>query len=468
MNSSWRRFSLFGKRAGHTVCVCAVALMGILFLAAMPGGARAVTVTKLSWDSKEKYTRFVMEFDSYPKCRVVDSISDKGYFYVDIYGMATTYRRRLLNVNDNTLRYIDAVSYPEHNVLRLVFYLKDLKAIYKISRVAEPVRLVVDTVRDSHDTKEAPMDIAVATQAPRAPDAPTAVEATGTTIARTQIEIASLPGKAMPAIPEPLSTPRPTMAPGRKKVVIIDPGHGGANNGAMSKHQVGGRLVAEKELTLQFAIQLKKIIDASPNMVAILTRTDDSNVALQDRVDFAERQTGDMFISLHLNEPGSGSPTARGMEMYYLSTEGTVSGAIKEIEAKENRDVGLPSRGAGEGTLVKKLLTEWEKSKLESMQYESYVGCLKLHESFQTLPFFRNNNRGIKSAGFVVLKNFRMPAVLVEIGFITSREDLNSLINPQFQQATGLLIFNALNKYFAENDAGFRPQPVNLSLVRGQ
>ena len=140
MNSSLRRFSLFGKPAGHTVCVCAVALMGILFLAAMPSGADAVTVTKLSWDSKEKYTRFVMEFDSYPKCRVVDSISDKGYFYVDIYGMATTYRRRLLNVNDNTLRYIDAVSYPEHNVLRLVFYLKDLKAIYKISRVAEPVR----------------------------------------------------------------------------------------------------------------------------------------------------------------------------------------------------------------------------------------------------------------------------------------------------------------------------------------
>jgi N-acetylmuramoyl-L-alanine amidase len=442
-------------------------LWGVCLFLAVASAAPAISVTKLSWDSKDKYTRFVMEFDQYAKCRIVDSIADKGFFYIDIYGMSMNYRRRLLSVNDNQLRYIDALTYPEHGVLRLVFYVKDPGAVYKIARVHDPVRLVVDTVMGAGETKEAPQDIAVSGAGQVHIAAQPAIPSTGTTISRTQIEIASLPGASIiPAIPEPMATPRPTIAPGKKKVVIIDPGHGGENRGAISRNKIDGRQIPEKELTLQFAIQLKKVIDASPNMVAILTRTDDSNVALQERVDFAERQTGDLFISLHLNEPGSGNPNARGVEMYYLSAQGTVRGAMKEIEAKENRDVGLPaSRSTGDTPLVKKLMTEWEKSKLESMQYESYVACTKFNESFQALPFFRNNNRGIKDADFVVLKNFRMPAVLLEIGFISSSEDLKSLINPQFQQATGMLIYNGLNKYFAENDPGFRPHPIDLALL---
>jgi N-acetylmuramoyl-L-alanine amidase len=426
--------------------------------------AAAAAVTKISWDSKPKYNRFVMQFDEYLKYNVVDAIKDKGYFYIDIYGITTNYKRRLLKVNDNVVKYVDAVCYPEHSVLRLVFYTTNLNCAFKVSRTPAPARIVVDTVKDTTiniDAKQFSEPV-IASESKSSSMASLGISAPANAVS-APVTVQTTPVK-VPPIPEPRLKPM-YASPGKKKCIIIDAGHGGENSGATSNNLIGGRKIAEKELTLQFAYHLKRIIDQSPNMVGILTRTDDRIVSLEDRVRFAENHQGDFFISIHMND-GGGNRNARGMEIYYLDEKGTVAGAEKAVQERENLDVGGNSKSRkGTPPLLKTILTDLERRNLEDWQYESWVMCKRVEESFQDLPFYRQFNRGIKSANFVVLKNYSMPAVLLEVGFITNREDLQYLINPQFQQATAIMTYNALNNYFAECDPGFNSQTINVSSV---
>ncbi len=428
-------------------------LLTLLLMLSM--NATAAMVQKISWKTESAYNRFTVVFDEGVKYNTVDSIKDKGFFYVDIYGLKTVYSSRLLNIDDDAaLRYVHAVSYPEHGVLRLVFYLKERTGTFRITRLGDPAQLVVDTVKNQAMPMPPPPEgkpmaenqSATATLRPTAtPNASTASDPGGP--------------EFLPRIPEPKLRP-PGSPPGTSKIVIIDPGHGGGNTGAQSNHQIAGKTIYEKDVVLQFAYRLKQVIDASPNMVAFISRPQDQVMPLEDRVRFAEKNLGDIFISLHLND-GAGNPNARGVEIYYLNEKGTVSGAEKALQDRENMDLG-GTTSATEGTpLLKKILTDLERGRLEDWQYESYLACKHFIDSLNRMSFFRLNNRGIKNANFLVLKNFEMPAILLEIGFITNKEDLNYLVNPTFQQTTAVLIYNALNRYFAQSDPNFKPRMLN-------
>lgn len=410
--------------------------------------ATAATVRKISWKTESAHNRFTVLFDEAVKYNTVDSIREKGFFYIDIYGLGTVYSSRLLTIDDDpSLRYVHAVSYPDHGVLRLVFYVKERTAAFRITRLAEPPQMVVDTVRDAArgmppppEGRQADADPLSATLNPSA----------------TPDTAASGP-EFLPRIPEPRAKP-PGSSPGTTKIVVIDPGHGGANTGAQSSEKINGRIVYEKDVVLQFAYRLKQVIDGSPNMVAFITRPQDQIMSLEDRVKFAEKNLGDIFISLHLND-GAGNPNARGVEIYYLNEKGTVTGAEKALQDRENMDVGAGGSVAkGAAPLLKKILTDLERGKLEDWQYESYLACKHFMDSFNRMGYYRLNSRGIKSANFLVLKNFEMPAVLLEIGFITNKDDLRYLVNPSFQQATAVLIYNALNQYFSVSDPNFKPR----------
>lgn len=431
-------------------------LLAIALVAAALCHASGAVVKEVSWDSKYVYTRFVAEFDQPVNFLVTDSIAQKGYFYVDIHGVTTNYRRRQIEVNDNVIRTVDALSYQDHGVLRLVFYLKSTNNSVKVTQVANPPRIVVDVIPGSGG------DSAV----PPAGTTSRLSTATGLTPAQAARAAAAPPaattrqGFSLPNIPEPPQTVATPGAPGKKKVVIIDPGHGGSNRGTESHVEIGGRKIPEKELTFQFASQLKQVIDASPNMVAIMTRTDDSNVALSDRVKFAEDQRGDLFLSIHMND-GAGNDAARGVEVFFLTERGSSDAAVQSVEKRENFEVGDHSFFGRSGQpLLKTILTDLEKGTLDTLKYESYEVAKKIIESLQQIPFFSANNRGIKDAGFLVLKNFKMPSVLVEVGFLTNEMDARWLVNPRFQRVTAVGLYNALGEYFASVDPGFRQRPL--------
>lgn len=432
----------------------------LVLLAASVSLLQAATVTRIAWDPPNPaFNKFILEFDEVPRYNVVnDKLESANYFYIDFYGLKQDYKRRLLEINnDPFIKYVDALSFPDSNVLRLVFYVKQAGTVYDVQTASSPPAIHVYTTKAGAVVPNT--GTSVASIMPGKPES----NGLSQNVSVTTEGISTQVGFEIPRIPEPDEQQARQKSSG-KKYIIIDPGHGGANGGASSDIKVGSRKIQEKELTIKFAYELKKLIDSNPEMVGLLTRVDDSNVGLQDRVKMAEENKGDggnLFISLHLNDAPNNA-NARGMEVYFLNQKGTVDAAVREIEAKENRDVGI-SQSAGGNSILKSLLTDFEKDKLEDWQYESYIFCRRLEQSMLTSPYFAKHNRGVKNANFVVLKNFEMPAVLFEIGFISNTDELRNLMDSKFQQLTAALIYNSINAYFQENDPSFRPKYVSVS-----
>lgn len=444
---------LFSKHISAPPAILLVLLM--IFLCSSAGAAK---VTRISWDpANPSFNKFILEFDALPKYNVVDNLAESNFFFVDFYGLQQGYKRRLLEIdNDPLLKYVDALSYPDSDVLRLVFYAKQAYTRFDIQTSTNPPSIIIYTLPKGGVAPVTGITVAGTDMTPTPGNKPVLQPALTTSSISTQV------GFEIPKIPEPGSSLTQQYSSG-KKFIIIDPGHGGANGGASSDIKVGGRLLNEKELTIKFAYELKKLIDNHPNLVGLLTRVDDSNVGLRERVKIAEENSGDagnLFVSLHLNDAPK-NPNARGMEVFFLNQKGTVDAAVREIEEKENSEVGISSSAGGK-SLLSSMLTELEQVKLQDWQYESYIFCRRLEQSLLTWPYFAKFNRGVKNANFVVLKNFEMPAVLLEIGFISNTEELKNLIDPKFQQMTAILVYNAINAYFAENDSSFQPQYVPM------
>ncbi len=439
----------------HSLIKAAMALVfATLFL--LP--ASGETVTRVSWDPPNpKYNKFILEFDSIPRYNVVDDLAESNFFYIDFYGLKQSYKRRLLEIeNDPILKYVDALSYPDSGVLRLVFYAKQPNTKFDIQVISGPPSIIIYTLAPGATAPDSGVTVANSNTS-------ITVSSVSADTPVTTAGISTQVGFEVPKIPEPDAKIARQHSRG-KKYIMIDPGHGGANGGASSDVSVGGRKLQEKELTIKFAYELKKLIDSHPDLVGLMTRVDDSNVGLRERVKIAEDNRGDagnLFISLHLNDAPQ-NPNARGMEVYFLNQKGTVDAAVRQIEEKENRDVGVSDESSGQ-SLLNTMMTEMKKQKLEDWQYESYIFCRRLEQSMLTAPYFAAHNRGVKNANFVVLKNFEMPAVLLEIGFISNTQELKSLMDTEFQQTTAKLVYNAINAYFAENDPTFTPRYVAAS-----
>lgn len=209
--------------------------------------------------------------------------------------------------------------------------------------------------------------------------------------------------------------------PGRFAIrtVVVDAGHGGKDAGA-----VGRRLrLKEKNLTLAIARKLKNILEENGIRV-VMTRDNPSFVTLPRRVDIANKSGADLFVSIHVN--ASRSRLLKGFECYYLS-DATDDNA-RALEAIE--DASLKTE---EGTTLnhtKELdATLWDMTLTENRR-ESAALAGAICRSVEGTSAIKN--RGIRSARFYVLKNTRMPAVLVEMGYISNGYEEAKLNNPAF------------------------------------
>lgn len=205
---------------------------------------------------------------------------------------------------------------------------------------------------------------------------------------------------------------------------VIDPGHGGELTGAVSPQ---GDL--EKDLTLQIARRVKRRLEALGGRV-VLTRAADTRVPLANRAAVANALDADLFVSIHLNSmPTEASRrTSSGVETYFLSADATDAGA-EASAARENAD-----RLAGEPTPdpddpVALILDDLEStaalagsSRLAYALHDKLVAALKAE------------NRGVKQAPFYVLAGARMPAVLLEVGFISNDAEAARLRTPAHQE----------------------------------
>lgn len=191
-------------------------------------------------------------------------------------------------------------------------------------------------------------------------------------------------------------------------VVVLDPGHGGEDSGA-----IGPRGLMEKDVTLNVALKLAELLREKAGVEVLLTRTDDTFIPLEDRTAFANSSHADIFISIHAN--ATVSRDVKGVETFFLSFEATDDDALSVAEF-ENTVVGGPEKtDAPVLDDLKEIL--WDLAKTEA-HHESSTLAELIHTSL--LKATGKENRGVKQAPFVVLTGAEMPAILVEVGFISN------------------------------------------------
>jgi N-acetylmuramoyl-L-alanine amidase len=221
----------------------------------------------------------------------------------------------------------------------------------------------------------------------------------------------------------------------RELVVVIDPGHGGGDPGAMR-----GKLV-EKKIVLDIAHRMKRTLDATPGYRAVLTRDSDETVTLYQRRDRAEASGGDLFISIHCNSASQSS--ARGVEVFYLSLRGSSNRKTQVLADKENRVDRVGGVLGGNGRAEVKLVLD---ERMRTLLRRSYLFAKEAHLNAKKAPDLKS--RGVKRANFAVCKNLNMPSILVETGFLSNAGDRALLGSEDGRQKYADFLVVSAQSYF--------------------
>jgi N-acetylmuramoyl-L-alanine amidase len=240
---------------------------------------------------------------------------------------------------------------------------------------------------------------------------------------------------------EPPATTPARPAPPRR-VVVIDAGHGGRDPG-----KVGADQLREKDVTLNTSKALAQILEERGYEVH-LTRTTDTLIALDDRPQFANRwangRPSAVFLSIHMNSTTSSS--VRGFETFFLSQATTED--ERRVAEMENAAVAFE-----DGPSVH-AVSEVDRV-LNGLRNDFYVRASSdLADAVQAAlgNVHDGPNRGVKRAGFRVLVGALMPAVLIEVGFISNAREARTLGDADFQKRAALAIADAVHRFFAEHE----------------
>ena len=219
------------------------------------------------------------------------------------------------------------------------------------------------------------------------------------------------------------------MTASAKRIVVVDPGHGGEAVGA-----IGRAKTHEKDVTLAIAKCLKDELEKAPGVQVVLTRSGDYDVPLRERYKVAERYQADAFVSIHCNS--SRSKKGSGTEVYFLSMSSAsdeASKALADVENAADKISEGPST-AGDDDLVGILfdLKQTESMQQSSVLAESILGEIESGRRMEV--------RGVRQAGFAVLKSPIVPSVLVETAFINNPAEERLLRDPEFQRDMARMI----------------------------
>lgn len=221
----------------------------------------------------------------------------------------------------------------------------------------------------------------------------------------------------------------------RTKIVFIDPGHGGNDPGA-----IGYKGLKEKDVCLSIAKLMADQVNATPGFKAFLTRNGDYFVSLGGRARMAREYGADLFVSIHANDARNKSAT--GTEVFFLSLSGATDEAARELAEKENAADMVAGIAPESDELTHIIFDMMQK---ESMLRSSYL-AEAMHDNL--IRHKKLTSRGVKQAGFAVLKNAGIPSVLVEVGFLSNSGEAKLLKSPAFQRNAAVLLKDAVVDYF--------------------
>jgi len=228
-------------------------------------------------------------------------------------------------------------------------------------------------------------------------------------------------------------SPRRVEAGGQRYVVVIDPGHGGADPGTSHHGAV------ERTIVLEAAQKLKAMLDSNPLYDVRLTRSDDTFIELEDRVKLARDWDADLFISLHAD--AARTPSVSGAGVYTLSAKGQAR--VDSTARGQNWE--LPIETGETPDEVVSILGEFLKR--ETQSNSAKFASLLIPELEQAGPILRNTHR---NENFFVLLAPDVPAVLLEMGFLTNQADARRLSSDEGQRKAMSAVANAIDVYFEQ------------------
>ena len=243
--------------------------------------------------------------------------------------------------------------------------------------------------------------------------------------------------------PLPLVAPVGKGHPKRDIIVVVDPGHGGKDPGA-----VGSKGQREKDVVLSIAQLLAKRLKREKGFDVKLVRNDDFFVPLRKRVDIARQHKADMFISVHAD--AAPQLTASGASVYALSEGGATSATARFMAQREN---GADLLGATTLLNLKDKDPMLAGVILDMSMNATIASSLQLGSSvlgsLQSITSL--HQKRVEQAGFAVLKSPDVPSILVETGFISNARDAQRLVTARHQQAVADGLFEGLKNYFQKN-----------------
>jgi N-acetylmuramoyl-L-alanine amidase len=233
--------------------------------------------------------------------------------------------------------------------------------------------------------------------------------------------------------------------PDLRPVIVIDPGHGGIDNGTQSGNEY------EKNLVLGFGLALRDRIEKNGKYRVVMTRTDDTFIPLDDRVKIARTQSAALFVSIHADALPRREGDAQGATIYTLSDRASDAEAERLAEAENKADAIGGVNLTEEPTDVADILIDLAQR--ETRTFSNRFARLLMGEMKNTT---RMHKHPLKSAGFRVLKAPDVPSVLVELGYVSNKDDLEHLVSENWRSRTVGSVAQAIDAFFAKRLATAR------------
>jgi N-acetylmuramoyl-L-alanine amidase len=358
----------------------------------------------------------------------------------------------IYNVNDKLVSQV-RVAQKSDTVVRVVVDLKTAAEFTDVLSPREPYRLMISihkpgspvsklelqdepiTAADkkSFAAKAKAEDVTVSVvAAATATQLPSDAQAASVTLAKKEAA-STAPVSTKALEPKPQAKPASLASAAHHRLrIVIDPGHGGSEDGAVGPHGL-----KEKDLVLDVAHRLGERLGARLDAEVVYTRNDDRDVSLEERTAMANQMRADMFISIHANS--SPDHNARGIETYYMDRASSAHEAA--VAAREN----APSLKKVAG-----VRQDFESS--QKIEHSRKLAILIQQALYTALSGAEHGlpNRGVKRAPFVVLLNAEMPSVLAEISFVSSPDDEHELESTESRDLVADALCRGIAKYVAE------------------
>jgi N-acetylmuramoyl-L-alanine amidase len=406
---------------------------------AMPGVAIA-TDARLAGDGKQ--TRFILDLDKTVQFRAF-TLSDPYRVVVDIAEVsfhlpegAGTSGRGLVKA----FRYGMVMPGGSRIVFDLTGPARIANSYVLDSANGQPPRLVLEL--EAVDNATFAQSLGSQTRSEPKPE-PKPAPATAEAAPAVAAPVVAVPVTPLPPVisaPDTTAAAKPAAPPDLRPVVVIDPGHGGVDNGTQS----GGDII-EKDIVLAFAQALRDRLEKSGKYHVVMTRTDDTFIPLADRVKVAHAQGAALFISIHADALPKGEGEAQGATIYTLSDKASDAEA-ERLADNENRADAIGGVNLTESPAdVADILIDLTQR--ETRAFSNRFARLLMGEMKTTV---RLHKRPLKSAGFRVLKGADVPSVLVELGYVSNKEDLDNMVSDAWRTRAVGSMTRAIDTFLAK------------------